>query len=128
MDIEIIKRKIDNFKKLEKDWNSYGAEPFEESFLESVKEIVDNLPYSIISDGGEISIDEPAVVPGDGGVQLEWQDPVTKKELEIEFNERKIGFLKVYPGNFMVEGEMEITSPIDVIRKELYDLIFWLVK
>jgi len=128
MDIELIKQKIDNFKKLEKDWNSYGAEPFEESFLERIKEIIDNLPPSIIEDGGEVNIDEPDVVPGDGGIQLEWQDPITRKELEIEFNDRTIGFLKVYPGNFMVEGEFPISVGINIIRQELYDLIFWLIK
>jgi hypothetical protein len=128
MNIELIKQKIDNFKKLEKDWNSYGAEPFSEQFLERVKEIVDNLPVSIIERGNEISIADPFVVPGDGGVQLEWQDPITKKELEIEFNDREIGFLKVYPGNFMVEGEFPISVGINIIRQELYDLIFWLIK
>ena len=128
MDIELIKQKIDNFKKLEKNWNSYGAEPFEESFLERIKEIVDNLPVSIIERGNEISIADPFVVPGDGGVQLEWQDLITKKELEIEFNDREIGFLKVYPGNFMVEGEIERTTPINIIARELYDLIVWLIK
>ena len=124
MNKEFIKKRIQSFTLLEDDWDSYGAEAFSECLIIGILNIIDLLP-------DDIEIKDPWVVPGPGGVQLEWENG--KKELEIEMRENLVGCLQVDMSkekeeDQYIETEILISSGVKNIQIKIRELLEWLVK
>jgi len=125
MNKESIKKKIQTFSSLEHNWDGYGAESFSEYLIIGFLNIVDLLP-------DDIEIKNPWVVPGPGGVQLEWENG--KKALEMEMREDLVGFLQVDMSkeekkeDQYIETEIPISSGMKDIQIKIRELLEWLIK
>lgn len=88
MNYKFILLELENFKKLEKNWDSFGSDPLKTDVLDVAKkvwlDIIDVYKPSVI----------PHVVPmSSGNVQFEWHSK--KRFLELEFiNNEDIIYLK----------------------------------
>ena len=105
-----LKAKIREISKLEKNWDSYGADPIKRKIINKTNNIIDFL---------DKSIPDPNIVPNVQGIQLEWEnDP---KALEIYIEENGLSYLKV------IGKEMKNwieTSFYDI--KKINELLKWL--
>ncbi len=107
-------KKLDEIGRLQENWDSYGGLPLKPE----VREAAIRLLHKI----GATELPVPGVVLGSAGtVQFEWQ--ANGRELEVEvLADGRIGFLKVWEGSQMEEGELESSSDPGVGR-----LIDWLL-
>jgi len=124
MNKESIKKKIQSFALLEDNWDSYGAEAFSKDLIANILNVVDLLP-------DDIEIKSPWVVPGPGGVQLEWDNG--KKELEVEIREDLVGCLQVDMSkekeeDRYIETEIPISSGMENIKIKTRELLEWLIQ
>lgn len=112
---------IDEIGRLEKNWDSYGANPLDKRICENARHIVSFLPDDLPS---------PSVVPADGVIQFEWQtvkNSITR-DLEIEIGSSDLSFLCVE--NYRVdEADVgELPWPFDdETAEQLHRLFNWVL-
>jgi len=92
--LEKMKMKVQSFKKLQFNWDTYGAEPFSDNLILRTINVLNNL--SVAAD----------IYPtGRKSIQLEYEK-ANGDYLEFEIFEEKIEFLKIV-NNTETEGEIE---------------------
>ena len=113
---------------LEKNWNSYGAEPINKHIINSATNIT-----GFLSDLGKLLHEDTlpnVIVPmTQGRVQFEWFSDKHDRCLEIEFpNPDNIYYLQ-YINNDTIEGwsSEENTFPVSN-KKKICELILWFLE
>lgn len=107
-----LKQEVEKLSKLEKNWDSYGAEPIGKNVINRVNNIIDILDDKYL---------DPFIVPSSLGIQLEWHN--IDKELEVYIDEefKNIQYLKVVGENELDWEEDEFSD-----IKEINKLLEWL--
>ena len=74
--IRSLERKLNSFRALQKNWDSYGAYPIDEGALENAMQFLNSALFS--------GLEKPQIAPiSSGGVHIEWESD--GKALELEF-------------------------------------------
>ena len=79
---------INSMRKLEKDWNGYGAEAFSDNLCDKVIDIINRLE--------DINLPRLVVPTGRNSIQMEWEESESNGYLEIEVFEDRIGMYREY--------------------------------
>jgi len=97
--IRNLESKLDTFRTLQSNWDSYGAYPIDEGALENAKQFLNSTLFA--------SLDKPLIAPtSSGGVHVEWEG--NGKALEFEFI--SLTELNYYYSDSTSERESELHS------------------
>ena len=111
---EAAHAKLEGFKDLKHNWDSYGGLPIKLEIIKAAHEFLDNMPADFVF---------PYVQPtGDGTVGFEWDTGNGRLELEIETPET-VGFVKL---DNMGGNDDDGTYPIVDLARTL-ELIRWVL-
>lgn len=105
-------KKLDGFRDLELNWNSYDGLPVDHDLISQGKALLESISISGIS--------EPFLAPvSDGGINIEWD--TTERFLSIKIREKGVRFFYINRRNKADKqgGEIEIDEGLDSILKLL---------
>lgn len=111
---EAAHAKLDGFKDLKRNWDSYGGLPIRPEIIAAAHEFLDNMPTDL-----EFS----NVVPcGSGSVGFEWQRDGRELSLDIE-TPATMGYLTYDPTREVeLAGRSEIRADLDRYDEDTYPL------
>jgi hypothetical protein len=97
--------RISDLKKLEQNWDSYGALPVADGAISSIRVLLSNLEID--------DMPTPHVAPlPDGGVGLHWRVGARDLEIEVEPN-GEVHYLQTIVGGESVSGDTEAQNALD---------------
>jgi hypothetical protein len=89
---EVVRRALDETLKLEEDWDSYGAAPFDESLVERARDVADAIYREAFAIG--IKLPAPTVSPGaDDSIAFVWRRADGTADLEIVVTPAAVDFV-----------------------------------
>lgn len=110
--IRSLERKLDTFRSLQENWDSYGAHPINDGALENAKQFLNSALFS--------GLEKPLVAATSrGGVHVEWDN--NGRALELEFI--SMTELHYYYADSNEEREKELHSDFEEARIAARELI-----